>query len=118
ERTVKNYMDGASNYIEFDWDKSIECCQSALSVDPDNIDVLHLLAMLYDAKKEFPRAIEIYKKLSDNPSLMDIALYQTGRNLGEMGKYGEAISTLEQIRGGNRELYMKARNWINYYRRR
>jgi hypothetical protein len=30
-----------------------------------------------------------------------------------MGKYGEAISTLEQIQGGNRELYMKARNWIN-----
>ncbi len=118
KKTVKNYMDGASNYIEFDWDKSIDCCQSALSVEPDNIEVLHLLAMLYDAKKEFTKAIEIYKRLSTIPSLRNIALYQTGRNLGEMGKYADAISTLEQIKPDDRALYMKAGNWINYYRRR
>jgi len=118
EKTVKNYMDGASNYIEFNWDKAIECCQSALSVEPDHIEVLHLLAMLYDAKKEFPKAIEIYKRLSAILSLRDIALYQTGRDLGEMGKYADAINTLEQIKPDDRDLYMKAGNWINYYRSR
>jgi len=115
EKTVKNYMASASNYIEFNWDKAIDCCKAALSVEPDNTEVLHLLAMLYDAKKEFPKAIEIYKKLSDIPSLRNIALYQTGKNLGEMGKYGEAISTLEQIKPDDRAFYMKAGNWINYY---
>jgi 4-amino-4-deoxy-L-arabinose transferase-like glycosyltransferase len=118
EKTVKNYMASASNYIEFDWDKSIECCKSALSIEPDNTEVLHLLAMLYDAKKEFPLAIEIYKKLSKYPSLRDISLYQTGRDLGDMGKYEEAIVIFESLQTGDKALYMKAKNWIIYYRNR
>jgi len=116
---AENYLLAAYNYMEFDRDKAIQPAQEALKMEPNNPEVLNLLGMLYDEKKEYDKSLPLYEKLSKITSWRDHALYQIGLDLGEMGKIKEAIETLEKVSNSpDKTLAEHAQKWIEYYEKK
>lgn len=77
--------------------ESKELCESAIKAAPGFLDSYLLLAGIYVATKEYKRAIDIYKiAVKKEPNNRDALLYY-GVTLAEVGKFSEAIASLEKL---------------------
>jgi tetratricopeptide (TPR) repeat protein len=78
-------------------DKAIATYTQALENDPSSAKVYYGLGAVYqNNKRDYAKAVENFRKATQFNTEYDLAYYSLGVSLTELGKFNEAIMSLEQ----------------------
>jgi adenylate cyclase len=84
------------------WNKAVEECELAISLNPNSADNIVLLAMVYRTVGRVEEALaRLNKAVRLNPMPPDFYLHEFGSCYRLMGRYDEAIAILKRILDGN-----------------
>ena len=121
EVNVKNLSSAAINYWKGvrDKEKAELLFLRALTIEPDNVEIMLMLGALYSEMNQYDKAISILRKASKVPGY-GIALYPLGKALGESGNYKEAASVFEKLVDLNisPSITTKSKAWCEFYRKK
>ena len=80
------------------WDKAIEECELAASLNPNSADAIAILAIVYRSVGRVEEALALLKKaIRLNPMPPDWYLHDLGSCYRLMGRYGEAVAALKRV---------------------
>jgi tetratricopeptide (TPR) repeat protein len=78
-------------------DKAISVYKNALENDPSSAKIYYGLGAVYqNNKRDYNKAVENFRKATQFDAEYDLAYYSLGVSLTELGKFNEAIMSLEQ----------------------
>lgn len=98
-----------------EYSEAIEIVNSALQIEPDDIQAYYLLAVAYRYSKKFEHAIQALEKLLKRDSQYGRAYQEKGHNLFEMGRIELAISEYENAIKFNPALIASWKRLKNLY---
>jgi adenylate cyclase len=93
---------GLVHLVMRQWEKAIEECELAVSLNPNNADNIAILAIALRTVGRVEEALAMLEKaIRLNPMPPDWYLHDFGSCYRLMGRYDEAIAMLKRVLGGN-----------------
>ncbi len=81
---------GNTFYHSGQWDKAIAQYKIALAINPDHLGAMHNLGLAYQSKKDFARAIKIFRKMKEDDRFYVPAYISLGLVYTQQGRYKDA----------------------------
>lgn len=110
-------------FLRGDYAAAIREAESALRINAEFLDALHLKATILSSQGELEAALELYQQSSKRRPNDAESHYRTAVILGRLGKNAEAVRAAEQAVASNRghqlahvflgEHYLFERDWVN-----
>jgi adenylate cyclase len=98
------------------WDKAVQECELAVSLNPNSADIIVFLAMAYRTVGRVDEALTLLNKaILLNPMPPDRYLHEFGSCYRLMGRYDEAIAILKRVLDGNPDYLNSRLNLITTY---
>jgi tetratricopeptide (TPR) repeat protein len=98
------------------WDKAVEECELAVSLNPNSADNIVNLAMVFRTVGRVEEALALLNKaVRLNPMPPDMYLHEFGSCYRLMGRYDEAIAMLKRVLDRNPDYLSSRLNLITTY---
>ncbi len=95
EKAIALNNEGASHFLNKEFDKALECYQKAFELDSTNASLLNNLGLYYHQEKDYQKALQFFERalnLAQKPQFM----VNVGNSLAMMGKYEDAAVQYEK----------------------
>jgi adenylate cyclase len=107
---------GLAYLVMRQWDKAVEECELAVSLNPNSADAIVFLAIVFRAVGRVEEALALLNKaVRLNPMPPDFYLHEFGSCYRLMGRYDEAIAILKRVLDRNPDYLNSRINLIATY---
>lgn len=94
---IKKHNEGVNYYNKKQYDNAINCFTEAVLADPSFIDSYYNLAVLYEYKGEFSKALAAYKKVLDIDNYNQEAAYKIAEIYSKQKNLKVALNYLKLV---------------------